>query len=123
MSKLPLADFNPRWLVDKDGRQGMGMSLRCPSCRLQRLSVWFSNPVDGLPAYPAQEIPPDATEEVRKRITAYNNRWGRTGEDFSTLSLSPSIDASGAGHWHGFITEGFVSGSGPCASQVSTPAG
>jgi hypothetical protein len=34
--------------------------------------------------------------------------WKRSGEAFETLSLSPSIDASNAGHWHGFIKNGEV---------------
>lgn len=34
--------------------------------------------------------------------------WGRTGDDFETLSITPSIDASAAKHWHGFITNGEI---------------
>lgn len=30
-------------------------------------------------------------------------------EDFRTLTLTPSVDASKAGHWHGFITNGEIS--------------
>ena len=31
-----------------------------------------------------------------------------SGEGFVDLSLTPSVDASKAGHWHGFITNGEV---------------
>lgn len=34
--------------------------------------------------------------------------WKRTGETFDTLTLTPSINAEAAGHWHGFITNGDV---------------
>ena len=34
--------------------------------------------------------------------------WHATGEFPDTLSLQPSIDASGAGCWHGFVTNGEV---------------
>jgi hypothetical protein len=35
--------------------------------------------------------------------------WTRAaGDTFETLTLSPSIDASPAGHWHGFIQNGEV---------------
>lgn len=34
--------------------------------------------------------------------------WAITGRDFETISVHPSIDASAAGHWHGFITGGEV---------------
>jgi uncharacterized protein DUF6527 len=32
--------------------------------------------------------------------------WNFAGSDFDTLSVTPSIDASASGHWHGFITNG-----------------
>jgi hypothetical protein len=34
--------------------------------------------------------------------------WQRTGDDFEDLTLTPSIDASNSGHWHGFITGGQI---------------
>jgi len=34
--------------------------------------------------------------------------WQRTGETFEDMTLSPSIDASNSGHWHGHITNGEV---------------
>lgn len=34
--------------------------------------------------------------------------WKREGDAFETLTLTPSIDASAHGHWHGFITNGEV---------------
>jgi hypothetical protein len=39
--------------------------------------------------------------------------WTRTGEDFETLTLTPSIHsdpAKGGCGWHGFITNGEVLG-------------
>jgi hypothetical protein len=34
--------------------------------------------------------------------------WHRTGDSFETLSLTPSIDCSHFGHWHGFLTAGAI---------------
>jgi hypothetical protein len=34
--------------------------------------------------------------------------WQRAGDTFDTLTLSPSIDASKHGHWHGFIQGGEI---------------
>ncbi len=34
--------------------------------------------------------------------------WTRTGDDFATMTCTPSIDASASGHWHGFITNGEI---------------
>jgi hypothetical protein len=37
------------------------------------------------------------------------NTWTMGGQTFEDLTLTPSIDVSAAGHWHGFITNGDVS--------------
>lgn len=85
-----------------DNRHGMGLSFLCPVHRDHRLVVMFANPIDGLPA---------ATPEEG------HYQWQRTGETFETLTLGPSIDASGSTHgngaietpcWHGYITSGEV---------------
>jgi hypothetical protein len=97
---MRLSELNPRWAIDADiiiggisqhfpDRHGMAISFDCPHCRVQRLAVWFSNPIDGGP-------PTDDATAL----------WQRTGDDFETLTLAPSIDASKFGHWHGFITNG-----------------
>lgn len=94
---MKLTDLDPDWLYEA-GRSGMGLMFLCPHCALsarrQYLGVWFANPVDGgAPAPPAALPLP---------------RWRRTGETFETLTLTPSIDVSAAGHWHGFITNGEI---------------
>jgi hypothetical protein len=95
---MRLTDLDPGWLSTADGRNGMGVTFDCPHChalgKYQKLGVWFANPVDGgTPAEPAVEPKP---------------RWQRAGETFETLTLTPSIDASASGHWHGWITSGDV---------------
>lgn len=109
---MRLVDLDPRWASDADivvggvsrhfdGRHGMAVSFECPHCvqrerttgdkRVQRLAVWFANPIDGLP-------PTDDATHL----------WQRTGDTFDTLTLSPSIDASSDGHWHGHIEDGAI---------------
>jgi len=109
---MRLIDLEPRWAMDADiviggvsrhydDRHGMGLSFECPHCvareratgdkRVVRLGVYFSNPVDGLP-------PTDDATHL----------WQRSGETFDDLTLTPSIDASNDGHWHGFITNGAI---------------
>jgi hypothetical protein len=34
--------------------------------------------------------------------------WRFEGNDFATLTVTPSIDASNSGNWHGFITNGEI---------------
>lgn len=99
---MRLVDLNPRWAVDGDivvggvsrhyeGRLGMGITFDCPHCKATRLGVWIANPIDGLP-------PTDDATLL----------WQRSGETFDTLTLSPSIDVSAHGHWHGFIKNGEI---------------
>lgn len=102
---MKLAELDPHFFSDGEERHGMGISFECPHCRDHRLGVYFANPIDG---------GPPATEESR-RWTDGTGRlrmmplWQRTGDTFETISLSPSVDASESGHWHGFITNGAAS--------------
>jgi hypothetical protein len=117
---MRLTDLEPRWVAinrwddsngtqhyyDQPPRRG-GISFNCPlhsekcTCcgqflpKTHRLVVYFANPVDGLP--------PQVTDHL----------WQRDGDDFETLSLLPSIDASkhvvdGVVCWHGSITKGEI---------------
>ena len=101
---MRLTELKPRWAADYDiligdhvvhdeNRVGMALTFECPHCRTTRLGVFFRNPVDG-----------------KAHSDDYDNAhlWMRTGDTFETLSLSPSIDASASGHWHGYITGGDV---------------
>jgi hypothetical protein len=36
--------------------------------------------------------------------------WSMSSTDFETMTITPSIDASGAGHWHGYVTSGEIVG-------------
>jgi hypothetical protein len=109
---MTLVELHPRWLADAEGRRGMGISFDCPVHRDHRLAVFFVNPTDGGPP------------------RADGNRWQRHGDDFASLTLGPSIDASGSQWplkesevqialvhqphptpcWHGFIQHGEIVG-------------
>jgi hypothetical protein len=94
----------------------VALNFQCPCCFKQRLSVKLANPIDGGPPEPGIPEPENATPEQKEIVRRYNLRWQRTGDTFETISLSPSVDVSDSGHWHGFITNGEVTGSGPCGS-------
>jgi len=34
--------------------------------------------------------------------------WKFSSQDFATMTVTPSLDASASGHWHGFITNGAI---------------
>ncbi|MFI5296538.1 MAG: DUF6527 family protein [Polyangiales bacterium] len=100
---MRLTDLSPRWVgvSDPTPRRRLGVTFDCPHCRTTRLGVFFANPLDGGERYvdppPTNGAPPIARKH-----------WQRTGETFETLTLTPSIDASADGHWHGHITNGEV---------------
>jgi hypothetical protein len=94
----------------------VGVNFQCPCCFKRRLGVKLANPPDGGPPEVGIPEPPDATPEEKERIRRYNLRWQRTGDTFETLSLFPSINVEDEGHWHGFISNGEVTGGGPCGS-------
>ncbi len=95
---MKLVDLEPRW-ISGGGRRGLGLMLNCPGkcCTgpgaVERIPVWFANPLDGGPT-----------------ASADGRGWQRTGDTFEALTLTPSIDASRSGHFHGFITAGEVTG-------------
>ena len=41
-------------------------------------------------------------------LTTPDCAWKFEGNDFKTLTVTPSVDASASGNWHGFITSGAI---------------
>ncbi len=78
-------------------RHGVSLLCDCPCGNRDeshQMHVPFANPIDGGPGL-------------------HERGWQRTGDTFETLTLTPSIfrrkDWGGCG-WHGFITNGDVTG-------------
>lgn len=95
---MKITELNPRW-VGYDGLR-LGVSFDCPHCIIQRLLVPFHH--KGFEHIEDFHILPH---------TANGNIWSEVNpadDSFDNLSLIPSIDCSGSGHWHGFITNGEV---------------
>jgi hypothetical protein len=114
---MRLVDLNPHWISEwtpagKPQRHGQGLMLDCPHCvasgiksdspKMVRLPVAFKNPLDGGPPFGPDSHP--------NGVPIPRPLWQRTGDTFETLTLSPSIDASGthAGGWHGHIQNGQI---------------
>lgn len=117
---MRLTDLNPHWVsnggegVTQRGepvprRDRIGIDFLCPCGKRQpigddpdddshRCFIPFKNPPDGgPPVYGSDEHP----------------CWEREGDTFETLTLKPSIKRArehGGCGWHGFITNGEVSG-------------
>lgn len=99
---MRLADLDPRWYVATKLGPRVGFTFNCPHCPSDdphRLGVAVHQ--DGL-------IDP---EPENPKCWPPGHVWEMTGGEFwDTLSLTPSVDASKAGHWHGFITNGQIVG-------------
>jgi uncharacterized protein DUF6527 len=127
-----LGALDPKWWA-APGRHGQGIVFLCPHCRRCYLCVAFANPLDGGAPWdigtethrPISRLwdiiyGPRADERgdwgtagsgvlpVGTEVVPPGYLWTRTGDTFEMLTLSPSVDASKAGCWHGFVTNGEV---------------
>lgn len=113
---MKLTDLDPSWFVAETGGPIIGLSFLCPHCiasqqKPQRLGIVFHP--SGTDAMEAER-----DKYIVAKTSGFKNIWEMTGSDvsnptftsidFINVTLTPSVDASGLGHWHGFITNGFV---------------
>lgn len=108
-----LAELSPRWLINEPGRQLF--IFLCPHCRKRWLSCKnFVMDVGEQIELFAQALKVDADEVCSgTHTTCVPMRadvcWTMSKADsFETISVTPSINASPSGDWHGFITEGQI---------------
>lgn len=99
---MRLTDLEPRWYAREGGKR-QGLTFRCPHCvdSGQRLAVAVH--LDGTNMDPNPENP--------QQWGAGERVWTFAGgQGFDDLSITPSVDASAGGHWHGCITNGEIVG-------------
>lgn len=95
---MKLAELNPRWYTFNGVNHPVGLTFDCPHCRTERIGVSFH--------HRGREAMEDAVIHAHSPST--KNIWTLDGDTFETLSLSPSVDASASGHWHGFVRNGEI---------------
>lgn len=131
---MKLIDLNPRWFAEP-GRVGQGVVFLCPCCINRpilvgrapsttnpagptkvELAIAFSNPIDDGAVFPIKKqkalwdvLIYNVGDVNHPAIVPPGVHWKREGDTFETLSISPSVDASASGHWHGFVTAGKIS--------------
>jgi tricorn protease-like protein len=98
---MKLVDLSPRWL-SKDvlmfkSPSGAGNWLTC-----KRVPMSFKDQCKLI-----YEDNPDLKGQVIV-TTKDDQAWAFSSDDLNTISITPSIDASASGNWHGFITNGQV---------------
>lgn len=95
-ASIKLVDLDPRWFVLDEKGPRVGLTFLCPHCRNERIGVAFH--------HSAHAALDDAYILAKSPNTLI---WTLSSdEDFASLTLTPSIDASHVGHAHGFITNG-----------------
>ena len=101
---MKLAELDPIWIsLGGHGRKS-GFIFKCPHCR----QVWLI----------CKAIPADFKEQVSvmSGCDLGGLEWVPAGAaviwqwfgGFPDLTVSPSIDASKSGHWHGHIAKGDI---------------
>jgi Family of unknown function (DUF6527) len=114
---MTLTELAPHWVAEyhapADAKQGIG--FLCPHCQVTRLAVFFDVPIGGHLAAaivtPGDTLQAHIDQAEQGHLMDYHIGrilWHREGVTFETLSLTPSVDASHFGHWHGFITNGEI---------------
>lgn len=103
---MRLTELRPRWLVNEPGRKLF--IFLCPHCR----NRWLSCKTFALDVGKQLELFAAAvkTEEIKTVVPMRQEVcWKLTGEaSWDTITVSPSIDASPSGDWHGHIKHGGV---------------
>lgn len=99
---MRLTDLNPRWYMLEQGGPRVGLTFDCPHCQQERLGVSFH--------HRGREVMEDAyIHHAQHGGNPNEHVWTLDGADqFETLTLTPSIDTSAYGHWHGHIQNGEI---------------
>lgn len=114
---MKLTELEPHWVVDKGGGPHLGLTFACPHCvrSAPGVDVERGGPIQFLGVafdHRGHEAMDDAIIRSPFPNPASGfaaHIWNSDGaDDFTTLTLTPSVDASASGHWHGFITNGEV---------------
>lgn len=113
---MRLTELDPKWL-DINGPR-VGLVFKCPHCQKCYLSCFFipTEHIAGDDYHDSQYglfkrvLPEDQVHETVpcRRGFAWAAQPPVDQATFENLSVTPSLDASASGHWHGFITNGEV---------------
>lgn len=108
---MKLIDLDPRWLM-QDGKR-IGFVFRSPTDRKWWQSC-FVAPTERREQWRLIEaaIPPDEKHDFQacKPSAKWKVAGGIKNADFATISVTPSLDGSPGGLWHGHITGGEIKG-------------
>ena len=101
--QMKLAELEPIWINENM------FAFRCPHCQ----KVWLTCKNVVIDNRGQRNLVISAgLEPTGPRYGAVlskpNMAWSWDENDFMSMTITPSIDASKSGHWHGFITKGEI---------------
>lgn len=102
---MKLTELNPVWLSLGGNDRRTGIAFECPCCRkviliikcLQAGMREQRSVAEGMGLRDGEWVP-----------AGEKNIWQWNSEDFNTMTVTPSVDASASGHWHGNIHGGQI---------------
>lgn len=100
---MRLTELEPQWLSENL------FVFRCPHCReiwisCKNIAMIYSKQTELFRKADLDPHGPYYAVVPMREETA----WNISSKDFQTMSVTPSIDASASGHWHGHITNGEI---------------
>jgi hypothetical protein len=105
---MKLTDLSPCWIHENV------FAFKCPCALCQAKdadAMWLCCKNAAMESRSQYELFEQTFGDDWNQIVVPMNEsfaWTISGRDFATMSVSPSIDASASGHWHGHITNGNV---------------
>lgn len=108
MSAMRLVDLEPRWHAH-DGNPHALFVFLCPHCAHTERRVRLSCTLIPIKAGHQHEIFEAAYGKCPVVVGCKFLGWKmKRGPSFETITITPSLDASASGHWHGFIKNGEI---------------
>lgn len=103
---MRLIDLDPKWLM-RDGKR-VGFTFLSPSGK-QGSTHWRQSCFpDPPPTREQWELFGDDDVQGCNPAARWQIEGGIESATFETMTVKPSLDGSGGGLWHGFITHGAI---------------
>lgn len=96
---IALSELDPRWIHPHM------FIFKCPHCR----SVWLTCKSIAMERRETWDIlKAGLGEDWNEKVVppCPKTSWNIASQEFEGMTVTPSIDASASGHWHGSITNG-----------------
>jgi hypothetical protein len=106
---MKLTDLDPQWILRGDRR--IGFTFRSPTKQAWRQSCFIEGVSHGEQRriFESMFAAPHAVQGCNPDC-AWTVAGGIDAASFETMTVTPSLDGSAGGLWHGFITNGAING-------------